>query len=72
MPPANRPPQKHKIQLSKSKKKAYQKNTYFLQREGKWGQLEIKQKAQRGKAERLKTNQNEKWNESHGWGREGR
>lgn len=51
VPPANRPPQKHKIQLPKSKEKAYLKNTYFLQREDKWGQLETRQEGQRGKAE---------------------
>lgn len=53
VPPVNRPPQKHKIQLSKSKKKkkAYPKNTYFSQGEDKWGQLEIRQEGQRGKTE---------------------
>lgn len=66
VPPANRPPQKHEIQVPKSKEKAYPKNSYFPQREGKWGQLEIRQEGQRGKAEWLKTNQNERRNESHG------
>lgn len=49
VPPANRPPQKHAIQLPKWKEKTYLKNTYFPHGEGKLGQLEIRQEGQRGK-----------------------
>ena len=35
VPPANRLPQKHEIQLPESKEKDHPKNTYFPHREGK-------------------------------------